>query len=292
MFRLDRMASLYIAQPISRLISPVSSTRVPVLMYHSISENLFGMSHPYYQINTTPKAFARQMRWLRQNGYHTLDLQDLQKALIGGRDLSKAFVVTFDDGYRDFYTDGFEAMKQCGFTATIFLATDRIRNTSMRIEGVDYLTWNEVRELHKGGISLGSHTVTHPDLRSLGPDQIEYELGYSKESIEQEIGAPVATFAYPFAFPEEDKDFGRFLAGILENLGFETGVTTIIGRATRHSNRFYLPRLPVNTWDDPALLRAKLEGGYDWLHIPQWLNKVVHHNVTLMQKTNWAEQGE
>ena len=110
------------------------------------------------------------------------------------QNLSKRFVLTFDDGYQDFYTDAFPLIRQCGFTATVFLATDRIRDTSVRVEGADYLTWKEVRELHSEGISFGSHSVTHADLRSLGPEQIDYELGYSKESIEQRIGARSSHF--------------------------------------------------------------------------------------------------
>jgi len=292
MARVDRLATLYLAHPLRRIIGRNSSSRVPILMYHSVSDNLFGKSHPYYQINTSPRVFARQMRWLRQNGYRTMDTTDMWAAIVRGTDLSKTVVITFDDGYQDFYTSAFDVMKQCGFTATIYLATDRIQDTPVRIEGVDYLSWREVRELHSAGIRFGSHTVTHPDLRSLGPDQIDYEVGYSKEIIEQKLGTAVKSFAYPFAFPEEDKDFARFLADILENLGFENGVSTILGRASKKSNPFYLPRLPVNSWDDTAFLRAKLGGDYDWLHWPQLLNKFVHHNVTLMQRAVRMEQEE
>lgn len=282
--RIDRLASIYLSHPLARVIGAVSAVRVPILMYHSISDNLFGKSHPYYQINTSPQVFAQQMRWMRANGYRTLDLTQMWTAMQAGDDLSKTVVITFDDGYRDFYTDAFDALRQCGFTATIFLATDRIKDSPVRIEGVDYLTWSEVRELHAGGTRFGSHTVTHPDLRSLGPDQIEYEVGCSKETIEQKLGVAVESFSYPFAFPEENKDFTQFLVDILENQGFENGVSTIIGRASKDNNHYYLPRLPVNSWDDATLLRAKLEGGYDWLHWPQWLYKYAHHNMSLMQR--------
>jgi peptidoglycan/xylan/chitin deacetylase (PgdA/CDA1 family) len=289
--RIDRIASIYLSHPLARVLGAVSAVRVPILMYHSISENLFGKSHPYYQINCSPDVFAKQMRWLRANGYRTLDLTQMWTAMEAKRDLSKTVVITFDDGYRDFYTDGFDAMRQCGFTATIFLATDRIKDTAVRIDGVDYLTWAEVRELQAGGTCFGSHTVTHPDLRSLGPEQIEYEVGCSKETIEQKLGVPVESFSYPFAFPEENKNFTQFLVGILENQGFENGVSTIICRASKNNNRYYLPRLPVNSWDDADLLRAKLEGGYDWLHWPQWLYKRAHHNRALMQRTSTASSG-
>jgi peptidoglycan/xylan/chitin deacetylase (PgdA/CDA1 family) len=285
--RLDRLTTLYFGLPITKIVGPKSGTRVPILMYHSISENLFGKSHPYSHINTSPEVFLQQMRCLRQAGYHSIDLNELMSGFETGIDLAKSVVITFDDGYQDFLTDAMPVLKQCGFTATVFLATGRIQQTSMRLEGVDYLTWSDVRELHEEGIQFGSHTVTHPDLRCLGPEQIEYELGYSKEVIEQKLGVSVNSFAYPFAFPEENTDFTRLLLDELENQGFENGVTTILGRASLRHNRFFLPRLPVNSWDDQSFFRAKLEGGYDWLHWPQWFNKFVHHNASLMQRSSW-----
>jgi peptidoglycan/xylan/chitin deacetylase (PgdA/CDA1 family) len=289
--RLDRLTTLYLGLPITKIVGPKSGTRVPVLLYHSISENLFGKSHPYSHINTSPNVFQQQIRWLRQAGYRTIDLADLMRGLEDGADLSHAVVITFDDGYQDFLTDAMPVLKQFGFTATVFLATGRIQQDSMRFEGVDYLTWQDVRELHKEGITFGSHTVTHPDLRCLGPEQIEYELAYSKEVIEQKLGVPVTSFSYPFAFPEEDADFTRLLLDELENQGFENGVTTILGRAGLRHNRFFLPRLPVNSWDDESFFLAKLAGGYDWLHWPQWFNRFVYHNASLMQRASWSESG-
>jgi peptidoglycan/xylan/chitin deacetylase (PgdA/CDA1 family) len=287
--RLDRLTTLYLGLPITRVLGPNARARVPILMYHSISDNLFGKSHPYYHINTSPEVFAGQMRCLRQAGYRTIDLCQLVDGLNQVEDLTRTVVITFDDGYQDFYTEAMPVMKQCGFSATIFLATNRIQDTSVCLEGVNYLTWREVRELHAEGIQFGSHTVTHPDLRSLGPEQIEYELGYSKEMIENKLGVAVNSFAYPFAFPEENENFTRFLLDELENQGFQNGVTTMLGRAGKHHSRFFLPRLPVNTWDDQSFLLAKLEGGYDWLHWPQRLKKVIHHNMTLMQQsTGWS----
>lgn len=280
--RVDRLATLYVCHPLAMLTGWSSKHRVPILMYHSISDNLFGKVHPYHQINTSAAIFALQMKWLRQAGYRTTDLSNLLNGLESGQDLSKTVVLTFDDGYQDFYTEAFPILRQCGFTATVFLASDRIRDTSVRMEGADYLTWNEVRELHCEGVTFGSHSVTHADLRSLGPEQIDYELGYSKETIEQKIGAPVESFSYPFALPEEDRDFTRYLADTLENLGYTNGVSSAIGRAKPNGTRYFLPRLRVNSWDDLDLLRAKVEGGYDWLHWPQWFYKFAHHNVALI----------
>ena len=275
--RIDRLVTLYLSHPLTRTLGPDESSRVPILMYHSISDNLFGMSHPYFHINTLPEVFSAQMRWLRNSGFRTIGLPEVLTGLQTGEDFSKTVAITFDDGYRDFYTDALPVLKQCGFTATLFLATDRIRNTPARIEGADYLTWSDVRELHAEGIYFGSHTVTHPDMRSLAPEQLEYELGRSKEVLEEHLGVPVESFSHPHGFPEEDRDYARYLADILCNLGYDHGVSTILGRASRKSNRFFLPRLPVNSFDDHSLFRAKLQGGYDWLHWPQLLKKMVLH---------------
>jgi len=280
--RIDRLATLYLCHPVAKLTGWSSKYCVPILTYHSISENLFGKVHPYHHINTPTSVFAMQMKWLRCEGYRTIGLPELLGGFETGSDLSKRFVLTFDDGYQDFSTEAFPLLRQCGFTATVFLATDRIRDASVRLEGADYLTWSEVRDLHAEGITFGSHSVTHADLRSLGPEQIDYELGYSKETIEQKIGVAVESFSYPFAFPEEDSDFIRYLADALENLGYSHGVSSAIGRAKPKDPRFFLPRLSVNAWDDLELLRAKIEGGYDWLYWPQWFYKFAHHNVALM----------
>lgn len=281
--RFDRVTTLYLSLPLTRLVGPKQSKRVPILMYHSISDNLFGMSHPYYHINTSADIFAQQMRWLRNSGYRTIDLAEAWEKLEAGEELEKRVVLTFDDGYRDFYTEALGTLKQCGFSATLFLTTDRIREHAARVEGADYLTWNEARELRDEGMRFGAHTVTHPDLRSLGPDQIEYELGCSRETMEQELGVAICEFSYPHAFPEEDTNFVRFLEDVLRNQGFERGVCSMIGRASSKCNPLFLPRIPINRWDDEELFRAKIEGAYDWVHVPQLAKKVFFHNVTLMQ---------
>jgi len=289
--RIDRLASVYVCHPVAKLTGWAAKYRVPILTYHSISQNLFGRVHPYHHINTPVSIFAVQLRWLRQAGYRTISLSELVNGFETTQNLSKAVVLTFDDGYQDFYTDAFPLLKQCGFSATVFLTTDRIRDTSVRVEGADYLTWKEVRALHSEGVEFGSHSVTHADFRSLGPEQIGYELGYSKETIEQRIGAPVESFSYPFSLPEEDRNFIRYLADTLQNAGYSNGVSSSIGRAKPRDSRFFLPRLSVNSWDDVELLRAKVEGGYDWLHWPQWFYKFVHHNVALMAGQSFDQMG-
>src|SRR5258707_4852738 len=108
--RLDRLTTIYLCHPLTRLTRRSSAVRVPMLMYHSVSENLFGKVHPYTQINTTPSVFASQMRWLRREGYHSVDLSELLPALEAAKDLSKAVCICTDRGAMDCYQEAFPIM--------------------------------------------------------------------------------------------------------------------------------------------------------------------------------------
>jgi peptidoglycan/xylan/chitin deacetylase (PgdA/CDA1 family) len=131
------------------------------------------------------------------------------------------------------------------------------------------MTSAELRELASNGIEIGSHTITHPRLYELPWPEVEREVRDSKKMIEDSIGMGVESFCYPFAFPEMDRTFvGKFQALARES-GYSSNVTTIIGTANKHTDRYSVPRLPVNTWDDDRLFQAKLAGAYNWLHAPQ-----------------------
>ena len=266
--RIDRGISLYLGRPFSQGRNGWQLGRIPILMYHSISE---GVSHrrAYYETNTSPKVFEEQMRFLCENGYCSITLGAAVKLIDACKDNQKTVVITFDDGYRDFYTAACPLLSKYGFSATVFVVTGLVGGAKAQFNGKDCMSWTEMREMRSHGIEIGSHTVTHPELESMEPAAIEHEISQSKRAIEDQIGGPVRSFAYPYAFPEMNSALTSFLARTLEEHGYENGVTTILGTAHLGCNRFFLPRLPINTWDDPRLFQAKMEGGYDWMHIPQ-----------------------
>ena len=288
--RIDRTLSVYLGHPLARRLSGRRGLRIPILMYHSIREGTEGR-HAYFETSTSPRVFAQHMKFLREGGYRVLSLdkalltltvgghrtEELDKARQGatGSINPKFVVITFDDGYADFYRKAFPILSQYGFTATVFVITGLLEAQRMSFKGTECLNLGEIRELHSQGFSIGSHTVTHPNLSLLNQEEVENELSGSMKSLEDALGAPVNLFAYPFAFPETNRRFVGRLAGLLSQCGYESGVTTMLGTAHRGNNRFFLPRLPANTWDDPALFQAKLEGGYDWLHAPQYLAKTA-----------------
>jgi peptidoglycan/xylan/chitin deacetylase (PgdA/CDA1 family) len=273
-FRLDRLATLYVARPVRRFAS-ASTPSIPILMYHSIADEEESGVHAYYRTATSPSVFTQHMRYLHDLGYSTIDVADAVNLLQNGGPTKKFAVVTFDDGYADFYTQAFPALSRYGFTATVFLPTGYIGTAAVQFKGKDCLTWSEVRELRKCGISFGSHTVTHPQLSNLDLSTVKDEIVNSKRTIEDNLGESVDSFAYPFAFPEENSSFVRMLRNVLVESGYHQGVSTRIGTARQREDYYFLRRLPMNSLDDVSMFDAKLQGGYDWLHGVQYVSKLV-----------------
>jgi peptidoglycan/xylan/chitin deacetylase (PgdA/CDA1 family) len=228
--RADRFASLYVIGPARRLIAPRNGAQIPILMYHSISKPSGGKVHPYFETNTAPEIFERQMKYLYDAGYSTLSPADVVAHLNSGTgDTSKKVVITFDDGFQDFYTQAFPVLQKYGLSATVYLPTAFIDTGTKPFLGKSCLNWSEVRELHKMGVAFGSHTVTHPTLKFMTEVDLEHEVCASKEAIENELGVSIDSFAYPYAFPEHDAAFAHRLRDLLKSAGYNSGVSTVIG---------------------------------------------------------------
>ncbi len=272
--RADRIATLYFFRPVQRFLRRASAG-IPILMYHRISRDKEAGRRAYYKTCTDPTVFREQMAFLVGNGYETIGLEEAVRRLDGTTTQSKQklVVLTFDDAYGDFYTEAFPVLSRLGYTATVFLPTEHIGETARIFNGTACLTWSQVRELWSAGIGFGSHTVTHPQLTTLRRAGVWEELRRSKQEIEDRLSAPIESFSYPYAFPEADFMFKQRLSDILTATGYKNGVSTIIGTASPQSDHFFLARLPVNSDDDLALFRAKLEGAYDWLHSIQYTTK-------------------
>ena len=259
---LDRQLTLSIFR---WLPSSGAHQHVPILMYHSVSEEQEVVA-PYYRLATEPQRFAEQMQWLDDAGYVGISLEEalrfLDRVRPGGR---LPVAITFDDGYRNVYTTAWPILRGRGFGATVYLPTGYIGCERKSFLGRPCLNWAEVRELQAQGVHFGSHTVSHPVLHNLPMESVESELRCSKESIEDALGQKVTGFAYPYAFPQEDRSFSRRLVDCLRECGYETCVTTVIGRAHSAGEFLRLKRLPVNSCDDRDLFMAKLRGCYDWV---------------------------
>lgn len=245
-------------------------------MYHSVSEPATDGKHPYFVTETSPRVFNAQMKYLHDSGYSTISVNRVV-TLLNAKQLDdrKYVVITFDDGYRDFYSHAFPTLNKYGFCATVYLPTAFIDHQSQQFLGKACLTWSDVRELYEAGVRFGSHTVTHPKLKFLSSTELEREIWCSKDTIENKLGTRIESFSYPYGFPEADREFTRRLRNVLEECGYDNGMSTIIGSVHSPEDRFFLKRLPTNSGDDRALFQAKLDGSYDWLRRAQYLSKLL-----------------
>ena len=278
--RIDRLVSLYAVHP---FIRKSDAKAIPILMYHSISDDPEKGISPYYKIATSPKRFWEQMQWLSQHHYRVIGLQEVQDILKRKKTIyDKAVVITFDDGYLDVLTNAWPVLDHFGYTATVFLPTDFIGDQSKSFKGRACLAWKDVRQLHSSGISFGSHTMTHPVLYRLNWTKIRNELCWSRFRIEEMLQEPIVAFGYPFAFPQEDQRFTSRFKMELKHAGYRIAVTTIIGRVNTISDSLCMPRLPINNGDNIHFFKAKIQGAYD---LTAYAQKFIRYCKMLFRST-------
>src|SRR5262245_44156313 len=160
------------------------SLRVPILMYHYISRNPKAPDDPLRtRLSVPPAQFAQQLAYLRRAGYTTITLDDLVDALYMRVSLpSKPVILTFDDGYQDFFTNAYPLLRRYGDKATIYIITGKVGTTG-------YMSWPELRTLAASPlITIGAHTRTHRELPKLSARQSWQELAGSKADLETRLG--------------------------------------------------------------------------------------------------------
>ncbi len=248
--------------------------RLPILMYHRVADHGSEALAPY---RVTVSAFEEQLRYLRDHGYHSIDLRDWSQYVVFGGTLPRgAVLITFDDGYRDFKDDAWPLLEKYGFSATVFLVADKIGCTNTWDaeygETVELLDWREIRQLQAAGVNFGSHTATHPWLPSLSWRQVVRDLRRSKQVLEQGLGAPVDSLAYPWgAFNKPI----QFLTGAC---GFEFGLSTAPGVCEANHSLLALPRLDIEGADNLESFAAKLEAR-DLMASPNVENQTMRNPV-------------
>lgn len=171
---------------------------IPVLLYHSVDRS-------QSVISISPSEFGAHMEYLKHSGYHTISSQEFFEYL--HRDTKppakKTVFLTFDDGFKNNYTEAFPVLQQYGFTATIFLATDHIGgicrwDKDESIPEIPLLSWKEIQEMSDRGIDFGSHGCSHAHLTELSRSAIRIELQKSKSLIEEKLNKPVIFFCHPY----------------------------------------------------------------------------------------------
>lgn len=222
---------------------------LPILMYHHVGELPPDADAIRRDLTVLPEEFKAQLAYLAEEGYQTIHLSDLILHLQMGQTLPpKPIVITFDDGYRDTFTNAYPLLKKCGFVATFFIIT-RLADENRQ----DYLSWSEIKTLHAAGMEIGSHTYTHPDLRGQPYDYLVWQILGSKEAIEARIKEPVRVFSYPSG------KYDQQVVEVLKATGFWGAVA--IGQGAYQSS------------EQPfELQRIRVRGSYNMYDFRYWLN--------------------
>jgi peptidoglycan/xylan/chitin deacetylase (PgdA/CDA1 family) len=228
----------------------MNAAHLPVILtYHSISE---GRS----PLQIAPGLFAEQMQWLRDN-VRVAPLAEVVSALSEGKPLPELTVVlTFDDGFSDFYSSAAPVLRRLNLPATIFLLTGLCGKTN-NWPGQDadwtsrhaLLDWQQVAELAQQGFQFGAHSISHPMLPDLPIEEAKHEIADSKTELQEHTGQAIDFFAYPF---------GRWSPAVraVVQEHYRGACSTGAGVVQPDADPFALPRVDVHYLRRPAWFRT------------------------------------
>ena len=168
--------------------------RVPIIMYHDVIPER-GRDSVWFDCSV--EEFKAQMEMIKTQGFAPISLKDLLDHLAGGKIIpDKSIVLTFDDNYQGFYDNALPILRENKFPAAMFVHTGFVGDTK---GSHPKMSWETLQELVKDPlITIGSHTVTHPDdITKLSPDDQTKELTDSKSTLETKLGIKIDFLAYP-----------------------------------------------------------------------------------------------
>jgi peptidoglycan/xylan/chitin deacetylase (PgdA/CDA1 family) len=229
-----------------------NSVEVPILLYHHIAVSPIGSR--YY---VRPDMFDAQLKLLHDWGYQTITTSLLVKAITRGALLPpRPMIITLDDANEDNYTTAFPIMQKYGFTGVLYVPYGYIG-------APNYLTADQIKTMAAAGWEVGSHSLTHTaSFPSLDSAALRAEVVDSRQRLNDLLGLPILTFAYPFGDNDSSAvDYVHF-AGYIAAMG-ATGFTADQGKG----NLFVLQRCEIKGSDDVKSMTRFLP----WLGDPSFL---------------------
>lgn len=211
---------------------PTKQIYVPILLYHYVEYVKDPGDTIRKSLNIIPAVFEQEVKTLQERGYTFLTPKDLADILDGKKELpERPVILSFDDGYRDFYTDVFPILKKYNVRAVAYI----VPNFLNKPNNMD--VW-QLKEIVKSDlVEIGAHTMNHAYLVGLPKKRVEYEVGESKKFLEKTLGIQVVSFAYPYGA------FDNQAINVVKDAGFKTAVTTIHGNLVANTNRYFIYRL-------------------------------------------------
>lgn len=208
--------------------SAKSIESIPILMYHYVRDYTDSSDPIGVNLSVSPQKFAKQLDLLKADGYTTITFKDL----LSNNLPVKPIILSFDDGYKDFYQNAFPLFKERQMKAVSFVIADFVGRDQ-------YMNNSEIKVLDEYGIEIGSHTLSHPDLTKISSDKANEEIVKSKAVLEQIIGKSIVSFCYPSG------KFNDATEADVEKAGYSYAVTTQSGLA-KLASPFALTRYRMN----------------------------------------------
>ena len=211
-------------------------------MYHMVCETDDSKEKRYC---CHPKAFKKQMAYLKRAGYRVIEIDDLINSIKNGTTLpEKSIAITFDDGFADNYENAFPVLQEYGFPATIFVVSRLVGRTNewMQEEGFParkLLGWEKLKDMSENGITIGSHTTTHASLTDIDTESARHEIINSKFELEDALGKTVRCFAYPYG------RFNQQIEELVAEAGYFGACSIRSGFNSVHVSPFALRRIEV-----------------------------------------------
>jgi len=223
-------------------------------MYHHVAAAGPDADAIRRDLSVSPANFEAQLRYLIARGYQPTTLKALMMHLQVGEPLpSKPVILTFDDGFKDQYTNAYPVLKRYGFVGSFFIIT-RFADEGRE----EHMSWAEIESLHANGMEIGSHSYTHPSLRGKSFDYIVWQVLGSKEAIEARTHEPVRFFSYPSG------QYDQGVVDVLRSAGYWGAVAVEAGSLQSSQRPFEFKRIRVR-------------GTYDLKDFDHWLNHWLVH---------------
>ncbi len=223
-----------------------SKQGIPILMYHKVGDPPSGSKLKNLWVSS--KKFERQMRFLRDHGYHPIVFRDLYAWRDQGTPLpERPVVITFDDGYQNNISEAFPILEKFGFKATVFVVVqtvgwdNRWHDPKMETR-ISMMSWADLKTLQKAGWEIGSHTMSHPRLPRLSPEEQKHELQKSRLIIGDFLEEIPQTLAYPYGAGEDD--------GQIRQIAKEVGYRIAVGI---HAGKWNLEQIFNSAYNLPRV---------------------------------------
>ncbi|MFN2578516.1 MAG: polysaccharide deacetylase family protein [Pyrinomonadaceae bacterium] len=250
-------ALLYSTRLIS-VIAWLNRKRVPILCYHSVNDGPQPVQPDLYKQAIPLPLFLQHLDYLKSQ-CHVVSLSEFQKASREKRSLPDySVVLTFDDGFEDFYTVAAPHLARRKFPATVFVITDRADDQYVS-NGESFLSWAEIRELASSGVDIGSHTCSHPYLRDLSPENVAKELRESYAAVQSHTGQTQVPLSYPYG------QVSQPISRLAHEIGYSCAIANDVGPNAGDVNLYELSRTVIASDDDIATFSARVSGLTWWI---------------------------